>query len=1053
MKSLTGVRRGELAPVGLLSLYLFLVVTSYYVIKPVRNSLFIERLGADNLPYVYIATALFVGVIIAFYSRYADRVGRQALILGTIAFLVANLIFFWWLLRAGTLLTSGAFYIWAKLYPLLLVSQFWLLANELFTTAQAKRTFGLVGAGGILGGIAGSAIAGSFAAMVGSENLLLVSAGILGLCAVVLTVIDRVTEPVRPRPAVSRDRPPVSAWGLLRESDHLRTIALILGLTVVVSTIVDWQFNKAIEFFVPGEDAKTAFFGRFFVFLNIASVAIQLLLTSLVLRVFGLGLALLLLPVGLLTGSIGIIIHPGLWTAALAKGAEGSLRYSLDQSTRELLFLPLPTELKYRGKPLVDMVVYRGGTGLAGVIVLVATSVFSFGLREMAILASVLVALWMGVTVSMRREFRESVRRLIRTRDVEPDELIVRHLDANTRADLRAALESDDENAVLYALSLLEGIETKEIVRRSERLLGHSSDAVRAKTLRALADAAQTVELDGTQALLDDPSMDVRVAAINFVCHYGPLPPIETMEEFLRSSEPQVRAASLACLAQHPDSRRAAMAGELLTEMASKCHGPDAARERELAAEAIGMSEAGEGLRDVLSALLSDPDPGVRQAAVRAAGRLRDEALVPHLVARLCCRGGRSEVRKALASYRPMIHDELIGAMLDPQVPLEVRKSMPSIYYDSANQSDVDVLIEALASAPAPIRLAILKTLNRIRRNREGLSFDGEKLERLLEAEVQEGYQYAADRLAVSPDGLLARTLDEAQAAGFERSSRILGLIYPLGDILAAYQGLTSDVESMRSAGFELLENTLSIRHRRLVSPLAEPELPTAERARRGTELFRDIALEEREAVVARLARRYDDPWLAAVAAASSGNLVPGAESGVREPYHVHPLPGTNAPLTTLLTENGSTMLKLIERADFLRHVEAFSAVPTEDLAKIAAITQEREYDEGDVLFNEGEEDSELFLIVSGQARVTRQGELAFIADRGESVGTLALIDARPREFTATATRHTRALVIERDDFYDLMRDHFDIVEGLLSHLSDVVRKLNERLDPEKAAV
>jgi AAA family ATP:ADP antiporter len=1050
-----GIRPGERLRVGLMFSYFFLVITSYYVIKPVRNSLFIERVGADNLPYVYIITALFVGVIISFYSRYADRISRQALILGTFAFLASNLLIFWWLLRQGTLLTSGAFYIWAKLYPLLLVSQFFLVANELFTTPQAKRLFGFIGAGGIIGGIAGSTIAGTFATLVGSSNLLFVSAGILGLCSLLVIVIDRVAEPVRPRPAPSRERDGVSAWRLLRESDHLRTIAYILGLTIIVSTIVDWQFNKAIELFVPGEDAKTAFFGRFFATLNIASVAIQLLLTSFVLRVFGLGVALLLLPIGLATGSIGIIIHPGLWTSAFAKGAEGSLRYSLDQSTRELLFLPLPAELKYRGKPLIDMVVYRGGTGIAGVIVLVATSLFAFGLREMAVLSTVLVALWMVVTLSMRREFRASVRRLIRMRDVETEELIVRHLDAVTRAELRDALDGDDENAILYALSLLEGIEDEEIAARSEHLLGHSSDRVRARTLRALFAAGDPSRIAGLQRMLDDPSMEVKVEAINFVCHYGPLPASETIESFLQSKEPEARAAALACLAQQPDSQSAFQATALLAEMAQEREGAAAARERQLAAEAIGMIEGDAHVHEMLTPLLHDSDPGVRRAAVQAAARLKHPELVPHLLAQLCCNDRRPEVRDALAAYKSAIFGRLADTMLDPQVPLTVREGIPAIFYESAGQAAVDALLVALPKAPPAVRHSILKTLNRMRRNHEGLIFDPQKLHRMLLLELRGGYQSAADRLAVPEASLLARVLEESEADYLQRVSRVLGLMYPLRDVLAAYQGLTTRNRSMRSAGFELLENTLSRRHRRLVTPLADPDLSNRERAWRGASLFNDVMIESPENVIERLIGKADQPWPAAVAAASAGRLATGFEKRVREPYHIHPLPRSGMGLIGLLTEDGNTMLTLIERADFLKDVEVFSDVRTEDLAKIAAIVREREYDSGQVLFAEGDEGSELFFIVSGQVEAARHGDTAFVADRGETVGTLALIDDQPREFTATTTRHTRTLVIQRDDFFELMRDHFDLVEGLLTHLTDVVRRLNARLgrQPDKAGV
>lgn len=144
-------------------------------------------------------------------------------------------------------------------------------------------------------------------------------------------------------------------------------------------------------------------------------------------------------------------------------------------------------------------------------------------------------------------------------------------------------------------------------------------------------------------------------------------------------------------------------------------------------------------------------------------------------------------------------------------------------------------------------------------------------------------------------------------------------------------------------------------------------------------------------------------------------------------------------------------MLKLVERAHFLRDVEIFSEVRTENLARIAAITTERRFDEGDELFAEGDAGSQLFLIVSGRVLARRDGEIAFVAERGESVGTLALIDANPREFTATAMTETRTLVIEREDFLDLLRDNFDLVEGLLVHLSRVVRKLNETLETQTA--
>ena len=129
------------------SLVFFLVITSYYLIEPVRNSLFVERVGADNLPYVYIATALLSGLLISWYSRYVvDRLRPKWLIPVTYEFLAANLVFFSWLLRYESLATSATFYIWAKLYAVLTVSQMWLITNVLFEPRRARRLFGFVGA-------------------------------------------------------------------------------------------------------------------------------------------------------------------------------------------------------------------------------------------------------------------------------------------------------------------------------------------------------------------------------------------------------------------------------------------------------------------------------------------------------------------------------------------------------------------------------------------------------------------------------------------------------------------------------------------------------------------------------------------------------------------------------------------------------------------------------------------------------------------------------------------------------------------------------------------
>src|SRR5690606_11740124 len=203
------------------------------------------------------------------------------------------------------------------------------------------------------------------------------------------------------------------------------------------------------------EDEKTVFFGRFFLVLNIVSVAIQVLLTSFVLRRCGVGTALLALPLGLLIASVGIFIVPVLLTAALAKGSEQAIRYSLDQSTRELLFLPVPTDVKYKVKPLIDLAVYRGGTGLGGVLLLVFTNWLGLGMRGVAVISVGMIVLWVAATFRMKHEFKESVKRLIGIRDVALDELIADRVGREPQEGLRRHLMGPDEEDVVYSLGLV----------------------------------------------------------------------------------------------------------------------------------------------------------------------------------------------------------------------------------------------------------------------------------------------------------------------------------------------------------------------------------------------------------------------------------------------------------------------------------------------------------------------------------------------------------------------------------------------------------------------
>lgn len=995
------------------SLFFFLVTTSYYLIKPVRNALFVERVGADNLPYVYIATALVVGVLISSYARHVvDRLRPKWLIPVTYVFLAANLVLFSWLLRRESVATSAAFYIWAKLYPVLTISQFWLMMNVIFEPRQARRLVGFVGAGGILGGITGGLLAGATAEVVGTEGLLIASAVVITLCAGLAMYLYPAARVGRPAGTAAAVEPVRSAAQIVRESPHLRAIAVILTLTIVVSTVVDWQMNKAVELFVPGADAKAAFFGRFFALLNGASLLVQVMLTSYVLKRFGIGIALLLLPLGLLTGAVGVLVHPSLWMAALAKGADGTLRYSLDQSTRELLFLPVPHGLKARAKPFIDVAVQRGGTGAAGVLILLATSVAEVPFQYMSLLSMAAIAIWIGSIAVVKREYIGSIKRLIHARDVEVDDLVVRSLDADHRRQLLAALEEDDPHRVLFAMKLLElAGELHPHDRHLARLLTHASPGVRERAAAALVKHGDQALLEAVQPLLEDDDIRARGEAARLLCQHCLGDELVHFQMLLSDPRARVRAGAIVGYYESPDPRLGELAEAALDRLASES-GAEGAMYRRQAALLTAILPPSETLRRVLVRLIEDPDETVRRAALVAAGRGAHRDVVPALIRALGTPHTREEARSALVAFGDRILGTLADHLGDRSEPRQVRVQLARIFTELPVSQAVEYLLGTIEDPDIDVRYHVLKTLNRLRRDHAELSFREEPVERALHRELELladlSVARATTRSAPASEGvnLLGLVIGEREDDAVERITRCLGLIYGLDEVFHAYRAIAMDTPDARARGIELLDTVLRPAHRRTV-------IPALERLGRAS---------SQSAPPSSAAWRSADPWLAACLS-----------------FVEHKR--TSMPAVPLSPED-EVMMTIVERVDFLRGVDMFSLVRTEYLAKIAAVAKERTLAAGEELFEQDSPPEAVYFVVEGEIRAHRDGQEAWLTRRSQAIAVLPLLDRKPTIVRATAVGNARILFVEDEVFNDLMTDNPALPLGIARFLAGEVRRL-----------
>src|SRR5688500_4209640 len=186
--SLVPLRPGEGRVALLMFAYSLLAMASYNILKPLTRSQFIADLGADNLPYVQLAGGIVIGGVMHAYARSVGRVPRRLVIPLTQAGIIVLLVMFWALLRTGANWVSAAFYLFGQMLGIILISQFWTLANDIYDARQAKRLFGLVGGGASLGGALGAGLTVLIVDDIG-VNLLLISAAVLSACIVIVLKI------------------------------------------------------------------------------------------------------------------------------------------------------------------------------------------------------------------------------------------------------------------------------------------------------------------------------------------------------------------------------------------------------------------------------------------------------------------------------------------------------------------------------------------------------------------------------------------------------------------------------------------------------------------------------------------------------------------------------------------------------------------------------------------------------------------------------------------------------------------------------------------------
>ncbi|HEY5938440.1 MAG TPA: Npt1/Npt2 family nucleotide transporter, partial [Kofleriaceae bacterium] len=353
------------------------------------------------------------------YAMVASRVARMTLIDAVMGLFALSFVAFSALLEAGAPI-GVPFYLWLGIFNMLVIAQFWSLANELFSPAQGKRLFAIIAFGGTIGAIAGAFIAEQLIGSLGISAIMLLAAGLLVACIALTSLGARIAhrmprgednEDSEDKPATDKPLDKAGAFKLVATQRYLRMIALMIVLYNVVNTLGEYILGSVVTETAKAEaggDVELAkqlvgeFYGSFFTWVNVVAAILQALVVSRIVKYLGVRIALVLVPAVAMGSYALLAAAPVLAWIRVAKIAENGLDYSLHNTVRQMLWLPTTPEVKYKAKAAIDTFFVRAGDVLAAGLVALG-SWFALSSRGFAFVNLAIVGGWIALVVIVGR--------------------------------------------------------------------------------------------------------------------------------------------------------------------------------------------------------------------------------------------------------------------------------------------------------------------------------------------------------------------------------------------------------------------------------------------------------------------------------------------------------------------------------------------------------------------------------------------------------------------------------------------------------------------------
>ena len=1048
IKSLFNIRPAEKHPVFLLFSMFFFVVFASITGSAVRDAIFLIHYDKTYLPIMYLFVAITMILIINIYNRINKGKSQQFLLIITGIIFSITLIAFQFFLSG---LAIPLFYIWIEIITIFSVMQFWLVTGDIFNSRQAKRIFPLIIAGGSLAAILSGYSIKPFVTYFSSQNLIYLTIGSL-LAYVIIAIF------LSPFISTQKEtkKEPISELNVnnIINDSYVVSIGLMIAFSAIISRVIDYQFKIIAVSTFPDQDSLVNFFGAYYGLTGFATLLMQLSITGFILKRFGILIGLLILPISLAIGSLGFLLSGTLLTVFIAKFSDQVFKFSINNSIKEILWLPISAKKKLQTKPIIDGIVRSGVEGISGLVIFLLVAFNLLSENQVHFLSAIVllgVLAWIWNCFKLTNGYISSIVNSIENRRLNLDEVEFSIDDTNTVRTLDSALLEENELKQLFAIDLLWNLPLNPWKDSLEFLFIKGSPPIQRAVLELTWNKPDIIS---NQLIINKIKKGNDISPHALICadDRGLKNDISKLDNYLNHENKSLAIAYAVTLLSNDKENK------ISKELINRIHKSNIAENQ---IELIGFLKRHPHLLSsiYITNYLQNENVEIKNEILRFLIKNPNMYYFNHIFGLM--KKPATEILAAeslLALDRKETFTKLSDIFFASNTKIKSKKLIIKLLPHFVHEEILTLIFNAMDSPHLSLIDEASNALIKVSKNQNLSNSHLIKIEELILRLAQRAFQMHLFKSTIINDQYSMLIKDHVEYD----LSILVPVLLKLGTLKKPEIPIEKYIHYVKSNDKELLplvlelvESTFTSNTKKFILPLIDPDIKPSKVA---IGLFDTKFLPKNDFLLFWIESNHTWKKIISLDYCLKNEKIHllkkidwNSTDNITTDYSF--LDKTEKLYLTrnfidnkILIKEENNMYSILEKTILLKSVNLFQNIPGNILSKIAQIASEIHLEKEDVIFKEGDSGNSLFVIISGKVDIIKNNQNIASLEQGNCIGEMSLLDQEPRSADAVSSGESTLLKIDQDGFFELMASNSEIIKQILKMLTKRLRQTNKKL-------